>query len=107
MVPDLELMRPPRRWSPPTSLLWILTLSSLLALGTLMPVIPYHDQCRSLYEERIRHSREPQVTPEWAASIRSWAETDGCSTCNSTGRISLFFYLRENRWSLATSQRPG
>lgn len=79
----------------PLALVGAIVFLIVVLLALFLPVIPYHTECRAIYDERIRHSREPQVTPEWAAAIRNWAEIDGCGDCNRRGRVTLFYYLRE------------
>lgn len=66
---------------------------TLWASGMLLPLLPAHSSCKALYDERMRHARAPQITPEHAAAIRAWAETDGCEVCGNRGRISIFEVL--------------
>jgi hypothetical protein len=98
----LPTERPRARWG---FAHWLLAGFTVLAVGMGLPIVPYHSVCRQVYEDRMRYSREPQVTPEWAAAIRAWAVTDGCRICDRRGRVSLLQYLYLNDWSLFSSQR--
>ena len=45
--------------------------------------------CRSgVFEERMRLAQAPQITPEHAAAIRAFAESDECYRCRG-GRLSI------------------
>ena len=43
--------------------------------------------CQGAYQERIRHSRRPGITPFDAAAIRAWADEDLCRLCDNSGRV--------------------
>lgn len=75
-------------------------MTGLATLSIAVPVLPCSRGCRPIYEERLRHARQPQVTPEWAAAIRAYAVSDGCRDCRNSGRLTLFGYLIRNRWDL-------
>lgn len=82
LPPRLPASRPPL-------VMWPIIVVTGLCFLAVAPLIPSHASCRDLYQERIRHSREPQVTPDWAAAIRAYAEKDGCRACGNTGLTSL------------------
>jgi hypothetical protein len=101
-MPQSAAKRPGERFG---LVFWLIAGVAALAFGLGLPVIPCDSSCGNIYEERMSHARQPQVSREQAAAIRAWAVTDGCKICNNRGRMSLLYYLYLNDWSLLRSKR--
>jgi len=64
--------------------------SLALTVALLFPLFPCPAwECRSAYTTRMAYARLPGLTPDQAASIRHYAESDTCPRCSRFRRVSL------------------
>jgi hypothetical protein len=61
-----------------------------LTVALLFPLFPCRaTDCGTAYRIRMAYSRLPGLTPEQAASIRRYADSDSCPRCTRFRRVSL------------------